>query len=321
MHTPLHLSALGAVCATSLPSQGEHATASVRRTDDCSSSCRDRPSYSPSLAGTKTEDPKLLGLVPSRDSAYLVALRGYLVQYAHIYASHPQFGLLLLHPPRAGNLSPGIAAFSPASQPNTANYSKTAAPESSEAAAQRFSKLGLRLIQYADNRLSRAANAMPTPTLFRKFRIQGPSFRNFLNTSLWHKPPTPARQRLKLDEPKDPAVFAHKIRAGYRGVDMPLRALHSLRQAMPEKLGNLQASNPAYTFAMSPRAWAQATSSCVKSVTSKCGMASPSSASVAFVIFTVAVIFISPTLGCARSILAQGIASSPMRRLMTPVDA
>ena len=134
------------------------------------------------------------------------------------------------------------------------------------------------------------------PTLFKKFR------------GLSHKP-------------KDPAVFAHKIRAGNRGMNMPLRALDRLRQIMPEKLGNLQASNPAYTFAMSPRAWAQATSSCVKSVTSKCGMASPSSASVAFVIFTVAVIFISPTLGCARSILAQGIASSPMRRLMTPVDA
>ena len=36
-------------------------------------------------------------------------------------------------PPHAGNLSPGIAAVSPASQPNTANYTKTAALESSSA--------------------------------------------------------------------------------------------------------------------------------------------------------------------------------------------
>ena len=38
-----------------------------------------------------------------------------------------------LHPHHAGNLAPGIAAVSPAPQPNTANYTKTPALKSSAA--------------------------------------------------------------------------------------------------------------------------------------------------------------------------------------------
>ena len=45
------------------------------------------------LASTRTKDPKLLGLVPPRDGVYLISLRAYLVQHAHIFLPSPNIGI------------------------------------------------------------------------------------------------------------------------------------------------------------------------------------------------------------------------------------
>ena len=171
--------------ATWLQFQGEQRAVSDRQMDGCSSSCRDTPSFCTSLpAGTGTEAPKLLGLVPPRDSVYLVTLRANLVQHAHIHFRPKRGGWRRFHRNRADACAPFGFGFRRICPPKRFRVSSAHLPF--DHAGNLAPRFGFQTLEFRSDLFSDACspsrngkiipkpprpNQPRTSTLFRKFRI------------------------------------------------------------------------------------------------------------------------------------------------------